>query len=245
MAFNIDDYFPTRDANTGAPPADIKDGLATIMYASTTLFPQLSAGVIFSQNIAEDIAHIIMYRRPNCYYNCKKSGTRPDFNARDMFAPVVMHYPNIFAEYNTFETRTAAEIATAKDNTATTASGTTVTSGSNKADTTGSSTGNGTTEEKYNPVQTPFSKLSGKTQTDSTGSDETHTTGSSNANGTTRSQGNSTTEHKAANDELIKRLSDVRNPLLPIVDAIISACVYTAEELEEAYYMDNADECGV
>lgn len=233
MAFEINDYIPTRDKSTAAPPLSVKDGLATAFAASSANFPQTAQLVDGSpQDIAESVAHIIMFRRPKSYWNCKN--TDGEQGITDIAAPVIMRYPNFFAVYQAYRAYSTKEYGGTKETTTTSATGSTETSGKNDA----TATGSGSTKEKYNPISTAYSKLSGETEN----SDTSTTTGNNSAKGSTSSSGTSSTERNARPEEIMKAIRDTKNPLSDIVDAIIAACVYTEEELRDIYYLDGGED---
>lgn len=233
MAFNIFDYIPTRDKSTSAPPLSVKDGLAEAFAASLASFPQMAElGDVFPQDIAENVAHIIMFRRSKSFWNCKN--TDGEQGIKDIASPVIMHFPNLFAEYQTYKAIAAKNYGTTRETTTTSATGTTKTSGKNNETT----TGKGNTKEKYNPVSTAYSKLSGEAESNDTST----TTGNNSAEGSTNSSGTSSTERNARPEEIMKAIRDTKNPLLDIADAIIAACVYTEEELRDIYYLDGGED---
>lgn len=236
MAFNIYDYIPTCMENAGAagaPPRPVMDGLAEAFAAAFAIFPQpAELGDISTQDIAENVAHIIMFRRPKSYWNCKN--TEGEQGVTFLASPVIMHFPNLFAVYKTYTAIAAKNYGTTRETTTTSATGTTKTSGINNETT----TGKGNTKEKYNPVSTAYSKLSGETES----SDTTTIEGNNSANGSTSSNGTSSTERNARPEEIMKAIRDTKNPLSDIVDAIIAACVYTEEELRDIYYLDGGED---
>lgn len=233
MAFNIYDYIPTRDKSTGAPPQQVIDGLATAFAAVVALFPLPAEwGGISTQEIAENVAHIVMFRRPKSFWNCKS--TDGEQGIKDIAAPVIMRFPALFAVYKTYTTIDAKNYGTTRETTTTSATGTTKTSGKNDV----TATGSGNAKEKYNPVSTAYSKLSGETES----SDTSTTTGNNSAEGITNSSGTSSTERNARPEEIMKAIRDTKNPLYDIVDAIIAACVYTEEELQNIYCLDGGED---
>lgn len=233
MAFNIHDYIPTRDKSTDIPPLSVKEGLARAFAAALEIFPKPPVtGQVNTQDIAENVAHIIMFRRPKSFWKCKS--TEGEHGIKDIASPVIMRFPNLFAEYQTYETIKAANYGTTRETTTTSATGTTKTSGKNDA----TATGKGNTKEKYNPVSTAYSKLSGETES----SDTSTTTGNNSAEGSTNSSGTSSTERNARPEEIMKAIRDTKNPLSDIVEAIIAACVYTEEELRDIYYLDGGED---
>lgn len=235
MAFSIYDYYPTlmENAGAGAPPQQVIDGLATAFAASLADFPRMAQlGDVFPQDIAENVAYIIMFRRPKSYWNSK---TKDEENGiTHLVAPVIMRYPNLFEIYQAYKAYSAANYGTTKETTTTSATGTTKTSGKNNETT----TGKGNTKEKYNPISTAYSKLSGETES----SDTTTIGGNNSAEGSTNSNGTSSTERNARPEEIMKAIRDTKNPLSDIVDAIIAACVYTEEELRDIYYLDGGED---
>lgn len=236
MAFNIYDYIPARMENAGAagaPPRPVMDGLAEAFAAALAIFPQMAQlGDISTQDIAENVAHIIMFRRPKSYWNCKN--TEGEQGVTFLASPVIMRFPNLFEIYQAYKAYSVANYGTTRETTKTRATGTTKTSGKNDA----TATGSGNTKEKYNPVSTAYSKLSGETES----SDTSTTTGNNSAEGSTNSSGTSSTERNARPEEIMKAIRDTKNPLSDIVDAIIAACVYTEEELQDIYYLDGGED---
>lgn len=235
MAFSIYDYYPTlmENAGAGAPPQQVIDGLATAFAASLADFPQMAAlGEVFPQDIAENVAYIIMFRRPKSYWNSK---TKDEENGITHIAsPVIMRFPNLFVIYQLYKEYAVKNYTTKQETTTTSATGTTKTSGNNNETT----TGKGNTKEKYNPVSTAYSKLSGETES----SDTTTIGGNNSAEGSTNSNGQSNTVRDGSPEEIMKAIRDTKNPISDIVDAIIAACVYTEEELQDIYYLDGGED---
>lgn len=235
MAFNIYDYIPTRmeNAGAGAPPRPVMDGLAEAFAAALAIFPKMAQlGDISTQDIAENVAHIIMFRRPKSYWNCKS--TEGEQGITLLASPVIMRFPNLFGIYQAYQAYSVENYGTTKETMTTSATGTTKTSGKNDA----TATGSGNTKEKYNPVSTAYSKLSGETES----RDTSTTKGNNSAEGSTNSSGTSSTERNARPEEIIKAIRDTKNPFSDIVDAIIAACVYTEEELRDIYYLDGGED---
>lgn len=235
MAFSIYNYYPTlmENAGAGAPPQQVIDGLATAFAVSFADFPQMAQlGEVFPQDIAENVAYIVMFRRPKSYWNSKT--TDGENGITHLASPVIMRFPNLFAVYKTYTAIAAKDYGTTRETTTTSATGTTKTSGKNNETT----TGKGNTKEKYNPVSTAYSKLSGETES----TDTTTTGGNNSAEGSTSSNGTSSTERNARPEEIMKAIRDTKNPFYDIVDAIIAACVYTEEELRDIYYLDGGED---
>ena len=234
MGFNINEYFSTRDKSTNVPPRAVMDGLAAAFAASFAIFPQMAqtGEDTNPQDIAESVAHVVMFRRPKSYWNSK---TKDEENGiTHLASPVIMRFPNLFEIYQAYKAYNAVNYGTTKETTTTSATGTTKTSGRNNETT----TGKGNTKEKYNPISTAYSKLSGETESN----DATTIGGNNSAEGSTSSSGTSSTERSARPEEIMKAIRDTKNPLSDIVDAIIAACVYTEEELRDIYYLDGGED---
>lgn len=233
MAFKIYDYIPTRDKSIQAPPLGVKEGLATAFAASLANFPQMAQlGDINTQDIAESVAHIIMFRRPKSYWNC--THVDGEQGIRDIASPVIMRFPKLFELYQVYKAYAARNYGTTKETTTTSATGKTKTSGTNNE----TATGSGNTKEKYNPISTAYSKLSGETES----SDKTITAANNSASGETNSNGQSSTERNGRPEEIMEAIGRTKNPFSDLVEAIISACVYTEEELRDIYYLDGGED---
>lgn len=200
-------------ATDGTPTAAVFLSLEDIITTAFNAYPQLFGVTIKPREIGESIAYIIMLERPDCYFDVKTADGEQALKKR--LSPVVMRFPNLAAVISRFVV-VDKDIATAEtDTTESTATAETSTEAN--------------TKEKYNPIDTQYAKLSGETN---------NTT-----SGTATNGGKVSTKREKSGIESFEALERMGNPLRPLARAIIGACVYTAEELEEAYYLNNAGEC--
>ena len=197
----------------GSPPADVVTSLQESIRAAFNIYPQLCNVTINEQEIGDNLAFIIMHERPDCYFDVKTADGKQALKKR--LSPVVMRFPNLAATISMF-VRVNKDIATAEiDTTESTATAETSTEAN--------------TKEKYNPIDTQYAKMSGETN---------NTT-----SGTATNGGKVTTKREKPGIESFEALERMGNPLRPLARAIMGACVYTAEELEEVYYLNNAEDC--
>lgn len=170
------------------------------------------------QTIAENIVQLVKKRRPHGYFYIKlaKTTTDPqdsenynDFYA--LFSNVLARHP-LFAAINAFETAQTAQGFADQITEATSAS---------------ESTNDSTTDEKYNPINSEYSKLGGRVE--------------GKAEATATNAGKTTT--KKTGDEVERILKEFRPVIIDIVNEICAVYVYSADEIAEAYYLDSADEC--
>lgn len=197
----------------GTPPADVVTSLQGSIRAAVNIYPQLVGATIDPQEIGENLAFIIMHERPDCYFDVKTADGVQALRKR--LSPVVIRFPNLAAVISRF-------IAVDKDN----ATAETDTTESTAA---AETSAEANTKEKYNPIDTQYAKMSGETN---------NTT-----NGTATNSGKVTAKREKNGIESFEALERMENPLRPLARAIMGACVYTAEELEEVYYLNNAGEC--
>lgn len=200
-------------ATDGTPTAAVFLSLEDIIATAFNAYPQLSGVTITPREIGENLAYIIMLERPDCYFDVKTADGEQALKKR--LSPVVMRFPNLAATISRF-VKVNKDIATAEiDTTESTATAETSTEAN--------------TKEKYNPIDTQYAKLSGETN---------NTT-----SGTATNGGKVMTKREKNGIESFEALERMGNPLRPLARAIMGACVYTAEELEEVYYLNNAGEC--
>lgn len=197
----------------GTPPADVVTSLQESIRAAVNIYPQLIGVTINEQEIGDNIAFIIMHERPYCYFDVKTADGEQELKKR--ISPIVMRFPNLAAVISRFVV-VDKDIAT--DETETT-----------ESTATAETSAEATTKEKYNPIDTQYAKLSGETNNTTSG---------------TATNGGKVTAKRGKNGiESFEALERMGNPLRPLARAIMGACVYTAEELEEVYYLNNAEEC--
>lgn len=218
MAFNIKDYYQTRETDGGDNPApdDIRNGLIEAVIDITLKYPRLKGcdeETISSRakTVGRIVAAAVAFERPQSFYNIKLTATQEEITT--YFLPVLTRVPNIAAIYENYVTTDGGKLTQETDETHTTNAGETSTTATNK--------------EKFNPVEAPFSRLSNESTNET--------------NGTATSGGTSTVTRSKNAAEQLKEYAAVKDPLRPIVRAICGALVYTAEELEEVYYLDNEE----
>ena len=216
MNFNINEYTPT-DADRA--PAGFKSWETEAAKACAADFvnrvPNFQARA--TEAIAENILQLVKKRTPRGYFYiklAKDSDTQNNDNYNDfyaLFSEVFARHP-LFTALNLFET---AQNANGFADQIT------------EAESASESTNDSTTDEKYNPVNSEYSKLGGRVE--------------GKAEATATNAGKTTT--KKTGDETEKILKSFRPVIVDIVNEIIYAYVYTADEIAELYYLDNADNC--
>lgn len=167
--------------------------------------------------IINNIVSLVKNRRPHGYFYIKLSKSTEtaqdegysDFYA--LFSNVLARHP-LFAAINAFETAQTAQGFADQITEATSAS---------------ESTNDSTTDEKYNPINSEYSKLGGRVE--------------GKAEATATNAGKTTT--KKTGDEVERILKEFRPVIIDIVNEICAVYVYSADEIAEAYYLDNADAC--
>lgn len=170
-----------------------------------------------TQTIVENIVELVKSRRPRGYFYIKlvkETDPKENENYGDFYAllsNVLARHP-LFAAINAFETAQTAQGFADQITEATSAS---------------ESTNNSTTDEKYNPINSEYSKLGGRVE--------------GKAEATATNAGKTTT--KKTGDEVERILKEFRPVIIDIVNEICALYVYSADEIAEAYYLDNADEC--
>ena len=207
------DDYYKTGTDSGEPHADVVTSLQESIRAAVNIYPQLIGVTINDQEIGDDLAFIIMHERPDCYFDVKTADGKQALKKR--LSPVVMRFPNLAAAISQFITVDNGSATVETDTTESTATAETSTEAN--------------TKEKYNPVDSQYAKLSGETN---------NTT-----NGTATNGGKVTTRRGKSGIESFEALERMGNPLRPLARAIMGSCVYTAEELEEVYYLNNAGEC--
>lgn len=168
--------------------------------------------------IANNVIDLVRKRRPHGYFYIKLSkdteiskGVKNYLDFYALFSNVLARHP-LFAAINAFETAQTAQGFADQITEATSAS---------------ESTNDSTTDEKYNPINSEYSKLGGRVD--------------GKAEATATNAGKTTT--KKTGDEVERILKEFRPVVIDIVNEICAVYVYSAEEIAEAYYLDNADEC--
>lgn len=207
------DDYYKTGTDSGEPPADVVTSLQESIRAAVNIYPQLIGVTINEQEIGDNLAFIIMHERPDCYFDIKTADGKQALKKR--LSPVVMRFPNLAAAISQF-------MAVDKGNA-------TIETDVSESTATAETSTEANTKEKYNPIDTQYAKLSGETN---------NTT-----NGTATNGGKVTTKRAKNGIESFEALERMGNPLRPLARAIMGACVYTAEELEEVYYLNNAGEC--
>lgn len=168
--------------------------------------------------IANNVIDLVRKRRPHGYFYIKLSkDTETSKNEKNyldfyaLFSNVLARHP-LFAAINAFETAQTAQGFADQITEATSAS---------------ESTNDSTTDEKYNPINSEYSKLGGRVE--------------GKAEATATNAGKTTT--KKTGDEVERILKEFRPVVIDIVNEICAVYVYSADEIAEAYYLDNTDEC--
>lgn len=167
--------------------------------------------------IANHIVELVKILRPHGYFYiklAKSAETKNNENYNDFYAllsNVLARHP-LFNAINAFETAQTAQGFADQITEATSAS---------------ESTNGSTTDEKYNPINSEYSKLGGRVE--------------GKAEATATNAGKTTT--KKTGDEVERILKEFRPVIIDIVNEICDIYVYSADEIAEAYYLDNADEC--
>ena len=216
MNFDIDLYAPT-DPNKA--PAGFKswenEAFTNCAADFVERVPNFQAKA--TAIIVDNISALVKSRRPRGYFYIKlaKSTEAPnnenynDFYA--LFSNVLARHP-LFAAVNSFETAQTAQGFADQITEATSAS---------------ESTNDSTTDEKYSPINSEYSKLGGRVE--------------GKAEATATNAGKTTT--KKTGDEVERILKEFRPVIIDIVNEICAVYVYSADEIAEAFYLDNADEC--
>lgn len=224
MGFDIILYTPT---DSDKVPAGFKsrEEEAFINCAADFLsrVPNFQAQAQETGTIIDNIVSLVKKRRPHGYFYIKlERETDPQDNEHysehyndfyALFSNVLARHP-LFAAINNFETAQTAQGFADQITEATSAS---------------ESTNDSTTDEKYNPINfnSGYSKLGGRVE--------------GKAEATATNAGKTTT--KKTGDEVERILKEFRPVIIDIVNEICAVYVYSAEEIAEAYYLDNADEC--
>lgn len=216
MDFDINLYTPT-DPNKAPAGFKSREEEAFINCAMDFVSSVPNFQAQATQTIAKNVVSLVKNRRPNGYFYIKLSKsteTEQDEGYNDfyaLFSNVLARHP-LFAAINDFETAQTAQGFADQITEATSAS---------------ESTNDSTTDEKYNPINSEYSKLGGRVQ--------------GKAAATATNAGKTTT--KKTGDEVERILKEFRPVIIDIVNEICALYVYSADEIAEAYYLDNADEC--
>ena len=216
MDFDIKEYAPT---DPGKAPIGLKswenEAFANCAADFVERVPNFQAKT--TAIIADNISQLVKSRRPHGYFYiklAKSTETQNNENYNDfyaLFSNVLARHP-LFASINLFETGQTAQGFADQITEATSAS---------------ESYNNSATTEKYNPINSEYSKLGGRVE------------GKADASAT--NAGKTTT--KKTGDEVERILKEFRPVIIDIVNEICAVYVYSADEIAEAFYLDNADEC--
>lgn len=218
MDFDINLYTPTSPDKVPAGFRTREEEALTNCAADfLSRVPNFQAQAQETGRIANNIVSLVKSRRPHGYFYIKLSKSTEtaqdegyaDFYA--LFSNVLARHP-LFAAINTFETAQTAQSFADQITEATSAS---------------ESTNDSTTDEKYNPINSEYSKLGGRVE--------------GKAEATATNAGKTTT--KKTGDEVERILKEFLPVIIDIVNEICAVYVYSADEIAEAYYLDNADEC--
>lgn len=218
MDFDINLYTPT---DSDKVPAGFKsreeEAFTECAGAFVESIPNFQGTGAEAIALARTIVFLVKKRRPHGYFYIKLSKsteTAQDEGYNDfyaLFSNVLARHP-IFAAINAFEKAQTAQGFADQITEATSAS---------------ESTNDSTTDEKYNPINSEYSKLGGRVE--------------GKAEATATNAGKTTT--KKTGDEVERILKEFRPVIIDIVNEICALYVYPADEIAEAYYLDNADEC--
>ena len=220
MDFDINLYAPTDPYNV---PAGFKSQEPYSFVDCAVDFLKFVPNFQESDNakatvIANNIIDLVRKRRPHGYFYIKLSkNTETSKNEKNyldfyaLFSNVLARHP-LFAAIDAFETAQTAQGFADQITEATSAS---------------ESTNDSTTDEKYNPINSEYSKLGGRVE--------------GKAEATATNAGKTTT--KKTGEEVERILKEFRPVIIDIVNEICAVYVYSAEEIAEAYYLDNADAC--
>ena len=218
MDFDINLYTPT---DTNKVPAGFnsqeEEAFTNCAEDFLSRVPNFQAQAQEARTIVNNIVALVKNRRPQGYFYIKLSKSTEtsydegynDFYA--LFSNVLARHP-LFAAINALETAQTAQGFADQITEATSAS---------------ESTNDSTTDEKYNPINSEYSKLGGRVE--------------GKAEATATNAGKTTT--KKTGDEVERILKEFRPVIIDIVNEICAVYVYSADEIAEAYYLDNADEC--
>ena len=219
MDFDINLYTPTDPYNIQAggrswePEAFVDCAVDFLRLVPNFQASDTAAATVIANNIID----LVRKRRPRGYFYIKLSKdteTKNNENYNDfyaLFSNVLARHP-LFAAINAFETAQTAQGFADQITEATSAS---------------ESTNGSTTDEKYNPINSEYSKLGGRVE--------------GKAEATATNAGKTTT--KKTGDEVERILKEFRPVVIDIVNEICAVYVYSADEIAEAYYLDNTDEC--
>lgn len=218
MSFDINLYTPTDSDKvpTGFKSRE-EEAFAICAADFLSRVPNFQAQAQETGTIVNNIISLVKNRRPHGYFYIKLSKSTEtshdegynDFYA--LFSNVLARHP-LFAAINSFEKAQTAQGFADQITEATSAS---------------ESTNDSTTDEKYNPINSEYSKLGGRVE--------------GKAEATATNAGKTTI--KKTGDEVERILKEFRPVIIEIVNEICDVYVYSADEIAEAYYMDNADEC--
>lgn len=218
MDFDINLYTPTDPDKVPAGFKSWEEESFSICAGDfLSRVPNFQASIIAGGEIAKNVIALVKSRRPRGYFYIKLSKSTEtshdegynDFYA--LFSNVLARHP-LFAAINDFEKAQTAQGFADQITEATSAS---------------ESTNDSTTDEKYNPINSEYSKLGGRVE--------------GKAEATATNAGKTTT--KKTGDEVERILKEFRPVIIDIVNEICAVYVYSADEIAEAYYLDNADEC--
>lgn len=218
MDFDINLYTPT-DPNKVPAGFKSREEEAFRDCAGAIVFkmPAFQAESTSAMRITRNIVELVRDRRPNGYFYIKLSKsteTEQDEGYKDFYALL----SNVFARHPLFPVISDFEEAQTAQGFA---DQVTETSSASEA------ANNSSTTEKYNPINSEYSKLGGRVE------------GKLDATATNAE----TTTTKKTGDEVERILKEFRPIVVDIVNEICSVYVYSADEIAEAYYLDNADEC--
>lgn len=218
MGFDINLYTPT-DSNKVPAGFKSREEEAFTNCAGDFLsrVPNFQAQGQFSATIVNNIVTLVKSLRPHGYFYIKLSKsteTAQDENYNNFYAL----FSNVLARHPLFAAINAFE-------TAQTAQG--FADQITEATSASESTNDSTTDEKYNTISSEYSKLGGRVE--------------GKAEATATNAGKTTT--KKTGDEVERILKEFRPVIIDIVNEICAVYVYSADEIAEVYYLDNADEC--
>lgn len=218
MDFDINEYTPTDPGKAVIGLKSWENEAFTNCAADfVKRVPNFQAQAQATTAIVDNIISLVKSRRPHGYFYIKlarSTETQDNENYNDfyaLFSNVLARHP-LFTAINLFETAQTAQGFADQITEATSAS---------------ESTNDSTTDEKYNPINSEYSKLGGRVE--------------GKAEATATNAGKTTT--KKTGDEVERILKEFRPVIIDIVNEICAVYVYSADEIAEAYYLDNADGC--
>lgn len=218
MDFDINLYTPTNPDKVPAGFESMeKKAFLDCAGALTYIIPAFQGDETGARRFAKDVVELVKNRRPHGYFYIKlskSSTTAYDEGYNDFYAL----FSNVLARHPLFAAINDFEMAQTAQGFADQIT---------EATSASESTNDSTTDEKYNPINSEYGKLGGRVD--------------GKAEATATNAGKTTT--KKTGDEVERILKEFRPVIIDIVNEICAVYVYSADEIAEAYYLDNADGC--